>query len=388
MTMGVQVNREGEQNSKRILVQFREGTSAIDILRLHRAAGGTRRGTIRRLGVHKVDVPPDRLEKALEVYNNDRRVECVKMDGRATVMAIGEPSGEPGDTFYRLQWGLQRIQAPQAWQITKGSPAVKIAVLDTGVDRDHADLCSKIVINRNYAMSWWPGNFDTPEDYYGHGTHCAAIAAALESLSGIIGVAPLCSIMNIKVLDNEGSGYWSDVASGIIWATDNGAKVISMSLGGGSGSSDLESAVNYAWNHGVVVVAAAGNNNTDSPTYPAYYQNCIAVAATDEADNKAGFSNYGSWVDVAAPGVNIFSAICNHSYLHSWRNGSPKHYASWGGTSMATPFVAGLAALLWCTEYGVSNVAVRQRIEETAEAAGDVYRIYGIKRINALRAVS
>lgn len=387
--MGVYSRYGTNQDKARILVRFKPEVDAASKLKLHRYAGGEFKGIVRRLGTHKVEVPAERVEDALNAYRDDKRVEHVEVDGRATIMAIGHPVGEPADTFYYLQWGLQRIQAPQAWQVTKGDPAVKIAILDTGIDQDHADLSSKIDVNKNFTLTnFWPDAFDTYEDYYGHGTHCAAIAAALESLSGVVGVAPLCSVMNVKVLDNEGSGYWSDIADGIILATDNGAKVISMSLGGTEGSSTLEGAVNYAWNRGVVVVAAAGNDNTDAPHYPAYYENCIAVAATDEADNKASFSNYGSWVDVAAPGVSIFSAICNHSYLLSWRNGSPKHYAAWSGTSMATPFVAGLAALLWCTKYGVSNVNIRQRIIETAEEAGDMYRTYGIKRINALRAVS
>jgi thermitase len=183
--------------------------------------------------------------------------------------------------------------------------------------------------------------------------------------------------MNGKVLGDNGSGTWSSVANGIIWAADNGARVINLSLGGTSHSTTLENAVNHAWGRGAVIVAAAGNSNTSTLTYPAAYANVIAVGATDQNDARASFSNFGTWVDVAAPGVDILSTTP--------RVGRTDQYATKSGTSMAAPFVAGLAGLVWTTGWGTSNTAVRDRIQATVDPIVTDQPIGG--RINAARAV-
>jgi hypothetical protein len=184
--------------------------------------------------------------------------------------------------------------------------------------------------------------------------------------------------MNVKVLDDNGMGAYSWIVSGIVWATDNGAEIINMSLGAPYDSSALENAINYAWSKGVVVVAAAGNNGDTVPMYPAYYTNCIAVAATDANDARASWSNYGDWVDVAAPGLSIYSTLKNNDYGHK------------SGTSMASPHVAGLAALLFTTVSdtngdGKLNDEVRSQIEATCDDIGVSGVGYG--RINAAQAV-
>jgi thermitase len=188
--------------------------------------------------------------------------------------------------------------------------------------------------------------------------------------------------MNVKVLGDNGSGYYSWVAKGITWAADNGAKVINLSLGGPAGSGTLQNAVNYAWGKGCVIVVAAGNNGNGNPSYPAYYDNCIAVAATDPNDSKASFSNHGFWVDVAAPGVDIYSTLPNHK-----NQIGPRNYGTLSGTSMAAPHVAGVAALVWATEYGTDNSAVRERIESTGDELEGTLGNYGIGRVNAYLAV-
>ncbi|MEW6675942.1 MAG: S8 family serine peptidase [Nitrospirota bacterium] len=240
--------------------------------------------------------------------------------------------------------------------------------------------------NKNFTTS------RTVDDLYGHGTHVAGIAGALTNNGiGVAGLGFLASLMNGKVLGDTGLGYYSWVASGIIWATNgpdgiagtpDDAKVINMSLGGTSYSLALEDAVNYAWGKGVVMTAAAGNSDTDLPFYPAYYINVIAVAATDENDNRAGFSNFGGWVDVSAPGVNIYSTMPNHRNRLRILN-----YGYLSGTSMSSPHVAGLAALVWKTQYGTDNSSVvRGRIEATVDTIiTDEY--IGKGRINAARAV-
>jgi thermitase len=290
---------------------------------------------------------------------------------------IAKATFVPNDTSYSRQWGLPKIQAPEAWDITRGDKKVRIAILDTGIDDNHEDLASKIVAKKNFTSS------PTHDDKYGHGTHCAGIAAAMTNNDiGVAGNGFDCYLMNGKVLGDSGSGDYSWVSKGIVWAALWKAKVISMSLGGPSPSSTLEKAVNFAWNRGSVIVAAAGNTGTSAPEYPAYYENCIAVAATDQNDNKASFSTYGKWVDVAAPGVSIFSTLPNHP------NQLGLNYGYLNGTSMATPFVAGLAALVWTTSHGTDNASVRARIESTCDAIPmtGVYWAYG--RINDFKAVS
>jgi hypothetical protein len=184
--------------------------------------------------------------------------------------------------------------------------------------------------------------------------------------------------MNVKVMGDNGSGSYSWVAKGIIWAADNGAEVINMSLGGSADSQTLRQAIDYAWGKGVVVVAAAGNNGNSAPFYPAYYTNCIAVAATDSNDNLASWSNYGSWVDVAAPGVSIYSTLKDNSYGYK------------SGTSMASPHTAGLAALVFSVATdsngdGQLNDEVRSQIEANCDDIG--LSAIGSGRINAYQAV-
>lgn len=282
---------------------------------------------------------------------------------------IAHTAFTPNDPSFGSQWALQKIAAGFAWDVNQGDSGVVIAIIDTGVDLDHPDLADKLVAGYDFV------NLDTvADDDNGHGTHCAGIASARTNNGlGIAGVGFNCSLMPIKALNSSGSGTYSAIINGIIWATDNGANVISMSLGGSSGSSALQEAVNYATERGVVVVAAAGNSNTSSPMYPAYYENCIAVGSTDSFDNKSSFSNYGTWVDVAAPGSGIYSTYVGGGY------------ATLSGTSMATPHVAGLAGLLWShMSLESSAAAVRARIESNCDLVGSWVAYGRINCINSL----
>ena len=186
------------------------------------------------------------------------------------------------------------------------------------------------------------------------------------------------------MLDDSGNGSFADVATGIIWAADNGAKVINMSLGDTAPSSTVEDAINYAWSHGVVIVAGAGNNSNSVPFYPAYYTNVISVAATDCADAKASFSTFGTWVDVAAPGDNILSTAPDHFNL-LWL--FPVTYASASGTSMASPHVAGIAGLVWSTGLCSTNTCVRQRIEGRTDPIPGTGTNWIYGRVNARSSV-
>lgn len=256
----------------------------------------------------------------------------------------------PNDPGFPSQWGPVKVSAPAAWDIYNPQARTVIAIIDTGVTLDHPDLVNKInrdasgnVIGYNFVA-----NNANPADDNGHGTHCAGIAAAqvnngvgvagIAGWNGVAGQTDTTStkIMPLKVLNANGDGKDTDVASAIVWAADHGARVISMSLGGPYFSQTLADAVTYAVNHNVVVVAAAGNSNSSAYSYPGACPGVLSVASTDTNDVLSYFSNYGSWVTVAAPGEYIYS---------TWFD-TNEPYKLLSGTSMATPLVAGEAALL------------------------------------------
>ena len=350
-----------------ILVKFKSGA---DVRNIHAANGTRTLEVIPRINVHVVGLGPgvDPVAAA-ERFNRNPNVEYAEVNGLYyAIHASG--AFVPTDEFYLdYQWNMDAIAAPLAWYITKGSNIVKIAILDTGIQSNHEDIYPKVVASKNFSKS------RTLQDNYGHGTHVAGIAAArTNNLDGVAGAGYDCSLMNVKVLNDRGSGTWDGIAKGIIWAADNSAKVINMSLGGSSGSSTLENAVNYAWGKGVVIVAAAGNDGTTTPLYPAYYTNVIAVAATDFLDELAYFSTFGNWVDVAAPGDTIPS-----TYPLPY----PYDYVYLSGTSMASPHVAGLACLL--ASQGRSRDNIRAAIENTTLYKGSYPIANGL--INAHKAV-
>ncbi|WP_067724775.1 S8 family peptidase [Oceanobacillus damuensis] len=256
----------------------------------------------------------------------------------------------PNDPYFSpyYQYGLFTTDTYLAWDLTRGDSEQEIAILDTGVDYNHEDLNDKTVIGYNFV-----NNDYHPIDRNGHGTHVAGIAAAeTNNGMGIAGTAPETSILAVQVLDYSGSGTLDDVADGIIFAADNGAEVINLSLGCDCNSQTMEDAVDYAWDKGSVLVAASGNDGVSTTFEPASYENVIAVGAVDRNNNIAGFSNYGTWVDVMAPGVDIASTYIHYGYVYM------------SGTSMASPNVAGLAGLL--AGQGRDNEEIRNAIEDTA----------------------
>jgi len=352
---------------QRILVQFKPGVGPAETAQIHRQYGGQVKEVIPGIGIQVVTVPKGQVMGKVRAYSSNGKVEYAEPD------FLAQAVDSPDDPHFGRQWGLTRVDAPQAWDVTTGSSQVNIAILDTGVDLDHPDLAAKLISNKNFTTS------TTADDVHGHGTHVAGIAAAITNNGiGVAGLGYTSTIMNIKVLGDSGSGYYSWIIWGIAWAADHGAEVINMSLGGSSSSSALEDAVNYAWSNGVIVVAAAGNSGSTSPSYPAYYINCMAVAATDVNDVRPSWSNYGDWVDVAAPGVSIYSTLKNNGYGYK------------SGTSMASPYVAGLAGLVFATVSdadgdGKLNDEARSRIEANCDDIGLSGIGYG--RINAARAV-
>ena len=186
------------------------------------------------------------------------------------------------DSYLTERWGVRKIEASRAWQITRGDQAIIVAVLDTGIAKDNQDLADRVVAEVNFAES------PTSDDLYGHGTHMAGT---------IIAIAPECRLMNVKVADDRGRCEPSVVARGIIWAADQGAQIINVSLSMRA-SPELSEAINYAWSRGAIIVAAAGNKGQSEPSYPGYYADCLAVAGTNQNDSLALLSSYGDWVPV------------------------------------------------------------------------------------------
>ncbi|MBV9595213.1 MAG: S8 family serine peptidase, partial [Chloroflexi bacterium] len=282
----------------------------------------------------------------------------------------------PDDPLFPQQWDLPKISAPTAWDTTEGNNAA-VAVLDCGVHSNHPDLNGQVVLESNFSAA------GTTDDLCNHGTHVAGtIAAIIDNGVGVAGVAPRAHLLNGKVLDDTGSGFLSDVESGIEWAADNGANVVNMSLGAPIAcDTGMQQAVNYAWNKGVVVVAAAGNSGTSGAASPGSCNNVIAVAATDSNDAKPNWSNFGANVSLAAPGVNIVSTV------NPADNGG-NLYASLSGTSMAAPHVSALAALVWSSTYGSSASAVRDRMFSTADKISGTGSLWTYGRIDAAAAVA
>ena len=313
------------------------------------------------------------LERAKEKLEAAPNVASVEYDKLRT------PSYTPNDPSFTRQWGLKLPGFPAAWDREDGDGsaaapgAARIAVVDSGVQAAHPDLKGKVVAQRDFVN----GDAVAEDNSSGHGTHVSGVAAATTRNSrGVAGGCPDCKLLGAKVLDAYGNAYSSDIAQGIIWSADNGAKVINLSLGGPGAVQIENDAVDYAISRGAVVVGAAGNNAQigNEPDYPAAHPPVVAVAATDRYDKRAAFSNHGGYVDAAAPGVGIYSTV-------------PGGYGSLSGTSQATPHVAALAGML--AAQGRTGTEITSRITATAKDLGPVGRdpYYGAGRINAAAAV-
>ncbi len=277
------------------------------------------------LDIHTRDVGGPSITAAIAQEAADPDTLSVEIDSRVRV------SGVISEPLLSEQWGLAAVGADAAWEVTQGA-GVTVAVLDTGVDAGHEDLAGQVLAGVDLI-----GNQTSPDsrDQNGHGTHVAGIIAAADNDAGAVGVAPAARILPVRVLDAEGAGYASDVAEGIVWAVDHGATVINLSLGGPRPSAAQQLAVQYAVERGVSVFAAAGNSGPSSvPEYPAAFPEVTAVGATTPQGLAASFSSRGSYVDLAAPGTMILAARAGGGYAFQ------------SGSSMASPFAAGVASLL------------------------------------------
>ncbi len=326
---------------------------------------------IEPLRVVVVRVPAERAQDALRLYRRQPDVLYAEFD------QVAQATFTPNDPFYAThQYALPLIRADQAWDLTRGNPNLLVAVLDTGADFTHPDLAGKLVPGWDFV-----NNDPDPADDNGHGTHVAGIiAAATHNGEGIAGVAFNTRVLVVKVLNAQGSGFYSTIAQGIVFAADQGARILNLSLRGTVPSNVLADAVAYAQSKGALLVAAAGNDGQNTPVYPAAYPGVLAVAATDWNDQRWSLSNYGDYVDLAAPGVAILST--------DWTGGVGP-YAMRSGTSIAAPHVAGVAALMLAVNPNLTAADLAALLTSTAEDLGDPGRdpYYGYGRLDAARAV-
>jgi thermitase len=228
-----------------------------------------------------------------------------------------------------LRWDLLKIQAPDAWPLTSGGNGVLVAILDTGIDTHQNYLIGKVIDRKNFTSD------EGIDVYRGHGTHIAGLIGASLADNDISGVARNCSFFDIKVAQNDGSTDAYKVAQGIIWAVDNGAQILNISIVINESYPFLEYATQYAWDKGCLIIAAAGNTASYNPVFPAAYPHVLGVSATDKQDSLAVWSNRGDWVDLAAPGVDIYSTLPNNCF------------GTRSGSSYSTALVSGEAALLY-----------------------------------------
>ncbi len=381
---------EGEFAPGELLIRFRPGVGLQRVEQILGERGALRIRAIEVLDVHVLQLPPGlSVEKAVQVFSHMPEVEFAEPNYILHAVA-------PMREEIVGQWGLEKIEAEAAWGILGENPtSVLIATVDTGIDRGHPDLASNIWYNpgeiegnntdddgNGYVDDTWGWDFvnndNDPYDDNMHGTYVSSIEAAVHDGLGVAGVCPWCKVMAVKVLDAMGSGYIDTVASGIIYAADNGAQVINLSLAGAAGSTALQDAVDLAWEKGVLVVAAAGNDGAETIVYPAAYGNAMAVASTNSEDYRSCFSNYSEgYISVAAPGEAIIGAVPGNTWeIHS-------------GTSAAAPHVAGVGGLLFSQDASRTNSEVRSIIEASSDDLGPIgYDAYfGYGRIHALRAV-
>jgi len=364
--------------SGRKIVVFQTGLNDAAKDEIVKHAGGAKLKNLDLIDAKAVWLPSRAATEKLKAHPA-----VVRIDEDVIVEALDRKGGsgkKKTPLAQVLPWGIDRVDAELVWPGGNTADPVKVGIIDTGISNKHPDLLANVKGGVNTINSFKNWNDDN-----GHGSHVAGIVAALNNTIGVVGVGSAVDLYAIKVLDANGSGFLSDVIEGIQWATVNGMQVINMSLGTGSDIQSFHDAVIAAKNAGVVVVAAAGNSG-GSVIFPAAYSEAIAVSATDKNNVIASFSSRGLEIDLAAPGVSIYSTYK--------RTG----YATLSGTSMAAPHVAGSAALVLNTPVGGYDFnpngkwdpdEVQKKLQDRAVNLGNtgVDNLYGWGLVNAYSAV-
>jgi subtilisin family serine protease len=350
----------------KILVKPRAGMSEEQLAKLVEKDNGKVHRKLRGIGVHVVEVPAGKELQVVNRLNKERKVAFAEPD------MLVSPEAIPNDPNYASEWHLPVMRAPDAWQYGSGQ-GVTVAVCDTGIDAAHPDLSGQLVSGWNTA-----GNNADTSDIYGHGTKVAGVVAAkTNNLLGVAAVAPSAKILAMRITDRtDGYAYYSDMAECVTWAADHGARVANISFSGAPGSSTIASAASYMMSktQGVVVVSA-GNDGADKGYTNSPY--LFTAAATESGDTRAGYSNFGTYVDIAAPGSGIYTTV---------RGGT---YGAVSGTSFSAPNTAAVAALVMAANPNLTSTDVTSVITGTAKDLGDAGwdAYFGHGRVDALAAV-
>ena len=329
-----------------LLVGLRAGVGPTRAQGLFRAHGATVLSEVGQIRIVRVRVPVALMDMVERLFARLPEVKFVEKN------YIFDPVFVPDDPMYAAQWHLPQILAPQAWDLTQGSPGAVIAIVDSGVDPYHPDLAPNQVAGYNT----YNNNTNTL-DQYGHGTEVAGVAAASSNNGqGVASVAGQSRIMPVRVTDATGRATSATIANGLVWAADHGASVMNLSFEGVAGNATIRSAAEYALNHGALVVAASGNCGCFDATADNPF--ILSVSATDETGGIAYFSSTGPYVDLAAPGTNILTTAVGGLYFSD------------SGTSLASPVVAGVAALMFSANPALTPTVVTELLEATAFDAG------------------
>lgn len=352
--------------SGRILVQPRPGLSVAELDKILAAHGGRRGQAIRQINVHIIELPAQaHAPSVAAALGRNRQLKFAELDG------VLDPAFYPNDPQYAGAWHLPKIGTPSAWDQASGN-GVTIAILDSGVDVSHPDLVERLVAGWNHF-----DNNEDVSDVHGHGTAVAGSAAAAgNNALGVAAVSLQSKIMPLRVTDANGYGYYSLMAAALVTAADRGARVASISFLGAAGSATVDSAAQYVRSKGGVVVTSGGN--TGSLQADAPRSSMTTVAATDSTDARASFSSWGDYIDIAAPGINVWTTA---------RGGS---YGPFSGTSASAPIVAGVYALMMSAKPGLSPAALDDILFTTAVDLGGAGwdQEFGHGRVNAAAAVA
>ncbi|MBA2483876.1 MAG: S8 family serine peptidase [Nitrosomonas sp.] len=350
----------------RLLLTPRAGLSIEELEKTVKPYGVNPKHYIEELNLHICELPDGADERKIkQILKKDPRLKNVELDMIVTLdQTITDPS-------FNRSWALPKIEAPTAWDISTGDGII-VAVLDTGVDSTHPDLAANMVPGWNMF-----DNNDDTADVHNHGTWVAGtIAAAANNAAGSAGVAWSAEIMPVRIAAPDGTAFISTIANGIRWAADHGAKVVNASFSGVAGSAAIQSAAHYLRNKGGVLVVSAGNTGTEF-NYPPSYAIMVA-AATDSNDQRPSWSSYGSYVDIASPGVSIFTT----------RKGGGYSFVS--GTSFSSPIVAATAALMLSANNELTPSDLDQLMLSTTVDLGEpgFDNFYGMGRVDAAAAVA
>jgi subtilisin len=362
-----------------VIIGFKNipGKSDIDFIS---SQGGLIKRKYRIINAISADIP----KESIDIIAKSPNVEYIENDEKVFAHIPIGTCQEIQVLKQTVPWNISRIGATWVHSVGNTGKGIRIGILDTGIDYNHEDLKGNYRGGYNFV-----GNNNNPMDDNGHGSHVSGIIGAEDNDIGVVGVAHQAYLYSVKVLAFDSTGSTSDIVSGLEWSVDNGMQIINMSLGSEDDSISVSRAINNTYNAGILIVAAAGNSGNangsgNTMDFPAKYDSVVSVGATDKNDKRAKFSSTGPKLELSAPGVDILSTL----------NGNKNRYGTLSGTSMSSPHVAGVAALIMSAEPRITNSRVRIRMQMTAQNISKVAGgfstkdWYGYGLVDAVKAVS